>query len=286
MDEFEDALASAALDSQDVAAREPGASGPPVLPPELVANIIDLAVEILVEKERNLPSQTLLANEFLCSAALVDRTWNAIATAALLKNGLVRPGLDQVFDFIMQTRSHGIRETLDRVRFGAGTKGLIIDDSDPPDEGADEMPFELLVMMLPNLKYLESVGRGLRFNAALTRPHNIQHLIISNVTYLDVPLRAQKLALMPPMRLSVFETQLCPLDPEDMEMYLPFVTFLGQVHDINIYTTQNQPDFYFSFMVLLNIVGKLPALRELKVPACWRSNAVEGACEAKGVDVQ
>ncbi|KAL8281450.1 hypothetical protein RQP46_006134 [Phenoliferia psychrophenolica] len=380
MDELEDALASAALDGQDVAAREPGASSPPFLPPELIADIIDLAVESLVEQERSLPSQIPLTNRFLLSAALVDRTWNAIATSALLRNGLVQPG--GVDKFLEHTEECGVRETLDRVRFGAGAKGLIVQpDADPPDEGADDEPFERLVMSLTNLGSVELVGKGLRFKAALAGPYCIQHLTISNVTYLKPPLLAEKFSIAPPARLSIIETQYFPLDDDRIDVRLQFLSFLSKVRHMDLYTTQITPDYHISILLLLGImagsffesfrlacdnaswrprflvppdpahwnphppknaiifpnlnhltthfaslhylaictgarftltslqvlpdvnpqqspisdenaelklceiVEKLAALRELKVPECWRSDAVEDACEAKGVDL-
>ncbi|KAL8276703.1 hypothetical protein RQP46_010882 [Phenoliferia psychrophenolica] len=38
-----------------------------------------------------------------------------------------------------------------------------------------------------------------------------------------------------------------------------------------------------ALVMVLDIIYALPVLQELKVPACWRSDAVEDACEAKGV---
>ncbi|KAL8281452.1 hypothetical protein RQP46_006136 [Phenoliferia psychrophenolica] len=367
MDDLEHALASAALDGQDVTAREPlrlaGASSSPVLPPELVADIIDLAVELLVEEERDLPSQALLTNNFLLSAALVDRTWNAIATSALLRNGLIQP--EGVDGFINQVEKLGMRETIDRVRFGAGPKGLIIRVGD----GTDDKPFHLLLSSLPKVQMLELVGNGLRFLASLLGPHNIQHLTISNATYFDIRLLAGKLAVYgrgPPLaHLTILETQSCPPGPSAGPLPLMIET-LGPINEMNIYANErtfkqylavlmvrgnlacrdlrsfrlecDDPHLWASFhevasMVyirlpfslpelnyfatylpalhffatwgerpslaslevlpyvnqqndplsseeaeskLLELVHKLPALKYLKVPACWRSDAVEG----------
>ncbi|KAL8281493.1 hypothetical protein RQP46_006177 [Phenoliferia psychrophenolica] len=235
MDELEHALASATLQSksEDVAL-EPGASSSPFIPPELVVDIIDLA--------------------FLLSAALVDRTWNAIATSALLKNGLVRPG--DVQRFLEQTEEHGVRETLDRVRFGAGATVLIVQpDSDPPDEGADDEPFQILVFALPNLRTLEFVGERLRFKAALQGIYHIEHLIISNVTYEGIPTLAEKLALKPPARLFIIETRYCLLDHGQITARLPYLNFLSRVQKIDVYTYQSTPHFYMSLVLLLGIAG-------------------------------
>ncbi|KAL8281400.1 hypothetical protein RQP46_006084 [Phenoliferia psychrophenolica] len=302
MNELEDALASAALDGQDIAAREPGARCSPVLPPELIADIIDLAMESLVEQERDLPSQALLTNEFLLSAALVDRTWHLIATSALLKSGLVQP--EGVDGFLEQAKKNGMRETNDRVRFGAGPKGLsrVADDSDSPDEGTDDKPFHLLLSSLPNVEKLELVGRGLRFQASLLGPHNIQHL---------THLQSFRLECDDPhlwASFHEFATKYFTSLPFSLPALNHFATYLPALH---FYATRGEPlapaerPSLASLEVLpyvneqqdplsgeeaesklLELVQTLPALKYLKVPACWRSDAVEGACEAEGVDLK
>ncbi|KAL8289989.1 hypothetical protein RQP46_002928 [Phenoliferia psychrophenolica] len=125
-------------------------SSTPALPPELVADIIDLTVELLVKEERTLVSQTPITNHFLLSAMLVDRTWNSIAVSALMKNGLVTPA--NVDLFIAQVRSHQLESTLESVRFGLGSAGL----DDARDGSEDDARFEALVGSLPGLKRLES----------------------------------------------------------------------------------------------------------------------------------
>ncbi|KAL8281426.1 hypothetical protein RQP46_006110 [Phenoliferia psychrophenolica] len=170
MDELEHALASVALElgyeSED-AANESPAIRAPFLPPELIYEIIYLAIGSLIRQERELPSQALLTNKFLLSAALVDRTWNAIATSALLLNGIVQPG--GVKGFLDHLEKHGGAD-LDHVRFGAGPTALLRDDSDPSNDSADDASFQLLISSLPNLKRLEIFGTGLRLKKSLPCP--------------------------------------------------------------------------------------------------------------------
>ncbi|KAL8281397.1 hypothetical protein RQP46_006081 [Phenoliferia psychrophenolica] len=382
MDEVEHALASVALadQGQDAAPPEPAArstGSPPVLPYELIADIIELTVESLVEQERNLPSQIPLTNEFLLSAALVNHTWHSIVTSAILKSGLIQPG--SVHGFIEQAEKNGVRETLDRVRFGAGAKGPATDNSIPPDEGADDEPFQLLVSSLPSLTNLELFGRGLRFENALSHPYNILSCTLSNTSFSDIWTLAQKLAAAPPAHLSIIERPR-PTDtfPESLWPFLDFALKIQTLHMCATGQTLTHMHYYSIFALgadgapclrnlrldfahdgeevdvahwnmfwdsvnglarsrfvsfpalerlathilplhffatwgtagrpsltslevlpddrqideekaeskLLELVQKLPVLRDLKVPTCWRSDAVEDACEAKGVDLR
>ncbi|KAL8280500.1 hypothetical protein RQP46_007148 [Phenoliferia psychrophenolica] len=61
----------------------------PPVPPELIADIIDLTVELLIEEELHLESYVPLSNRFLLSASLVNRAWHPIATNALLQRGTI-----------------------------------------------------------------------------------------------------------------------------------------------------------------------------------------------------
>ncbi|KAL8281423.1 hypothetical protein RQP46_006107 [Phenoliferia psychrophenolica] len=83
---------------------------PPRIPPELIADLIELTVELLVEEERHLEAHAPLSNRFLLSAALVDRTWHSIATPVLLKNGIVTSR--SVVGFLAQVKAHGMEATL------------------------------------------------------------------------------------------------------------------------------------------------------------------------------
>ncbi|KAL8277970.1 hypothetical protein RQP46_009602 [Phenoliferia psychrophenolica] len=129
-------------------------SSTPALPPELVADIIDLTVEVLIAEERDLPSQTPITNHFLLSAMLVDRVWHSIAVSALLKHGLVTPS--KVDSFLAQIKEHRIEETLESVRFGLGNAGL----DEARDGSEDDTKFSVLITSLPGLKALEVIGRG------------------------------------------------------------------------------------------------------------------------------
>ncbi|KAL8286800.1 hypothetical protein RQP46_004328 [Phenoliferia psychrophenolica] len=116
-------VASASITNPSPSA--PGETRAPELPPELVAEIIDLTVELLIEEERHFLSQTPLTNHFLLSAALVDRTWHSIASLALLNNGLVTP--TTVFRFLAHVDGRGMTGVLDRVRFGTAVRLVLLD---------------------------------------------------------------------------------------------------------------------------------------------------------------
>ncbi|KAL8281395.1 hypothetical protein RQP46_006079 [Phenoliferia psychrophenolica] len=356
MDDLEHALASVALDSEDAAANElAGASRTPVLPPELITDIIDLTVKLLVEEERYLPSQALISNRFLLSAALVDRTWNAIATSALLKSGLVQSG--RVDGFIELAERRGVRETLDGVRFCAGAMRRAqagLQGWDPDDER-----LQILVSSLKNLQTLELKGRQ-RFENILSPSLNIQKLVMSSTTAHELRKAVSGTSLA---HLLVIETQVTEVVPVLDGTFL--VAGLS-IENIDIYSTsQISNRFYYNFILklglngapclrslrlqlvryhepdwrefcadssepgrwsatpeypafgtagrpslaslevlpdaesrgnqisdegaeskLLELVQQLPVLRNVKVPTCWRSDAVEGVCEAKRVDLQ
>ncbi|KAL8281433.1 hypothetical protein RQP46_006117 [Phenoliferia psychrophenolica] len=377
MDELEHALASAALHSEDsdAAAPEPGASSSPVLPPELVADIIDLTVELLVEKERNLPFEALLTNKFLLSAALVNHTWKAMAISALLKKGIVPP--DGVDGYIALAEKYGVRQSVDGVRFGAGAMGAVAARQQSGD--AHDEPFQILISALPNLRNLELVGR-LRFWHIMKHPFiKIKKLIMSSTSAHELRKVFRTLSGFPPGHLSIIETQPTEIAPvlegfflisglsmESIDIssksqisdrfYYEFILRLGlrgapclrrlrlelaQYHEPNwrkFCAEMSQPDYWLvtpqfpllnhlethllplhffatfatagrpslaSLEVLpdaesevnqlshveaeskvLDLVQQLPVLRNLKVPACWRSDAVDDACEARGVDLR
>ncbi|KAL8281466.1 hypothetical protein RQP46_006150 [Phenoliferia psychrophenolica] len=83
----------------------------PRIPPELVADIIELTVELLIEEERHLEAHEPLSNRFLRSAALADRTWHSIANPILLKKGIVTSG--SVVGFLAQIKANGMEATLE-----------------------------------------------------------------------------------------------------------------------------------------------------------------------------
>ncbi|KAL8290039.1 hypothetical protein RQP46_002978 [Phenoliferia psychrophenolica] len=360
-------------------------SSTPALPPELVADIIDLTVELLVSKERDLASQAPITNHFLLSAMLVDRTWRDIAVSALLKNGLVTPA--KVDHFISQVKSHQLDSTLARVRFGPGSAGL----DDARDSSGDDAQFDALIGSLPALKQLEFVGQGLIFRSSLPTGYcKLDRILLSNSSLLECRI-FHKLVENPPPNLFIYETRqppkieapsaldtdaasrfkfllgvekfvvssnqlkssiehlsriatignYNPLDIEDLpplrlrtfhfnctsHMIIPIVPELINVLKLEISDALQYPFLnhlaahleilhYFATTgarprlaslhvltypecldhkpkvtleeaerMLLELVD-LPVLAKLKVPACWRSDAVEGACKAKEVDLQ
>ncbi|KAL8290198.1 hypothetical protein RQP46_003137 [Phenoliferia psychrophenolica] len=364
-------------------------SSTPALPPELVADIIDLTVDILVKEERDLASQVPITNHFLLSAALVDRTWHSIAGSALLKNGLVTSAN---FDlFIAQIQMHQLEMSLESVRFGAGSAGL----DDVRDSSRDDAQFDALVECLPGLKRLEIVGEGLLFRTHLPSGYCVyDQVFLSNSGLLQTNV-VHKLYGNSPSKLVIYENRPRPeaevppatdMDPAD-QWQVPY-TFLHGIEEVHVSSNQFEP----SMKLLLRITGlgyvnpsggvarpwqrlrtlhfdcsspfiipvaseiietlslhypgdltypslthlaahldilhffattgarpslssldvleypqfpqyeevvsletaermllklvDLPVLAKLKVPACWRSDAVEGACEAKGVDLR
>ncbi|KAL8279478.1 hypothetical protein RQP46_008040 [Phenoliferia psychrophenolica] len=350
----------------------------PTLPPELVADIIDLTTEILVEEERHLASQLPLTNHFLLSAALVNRTWHSIASPALLKNSLVTP--NAVEEFLAQIEQRGMKETLDRVRFGAGAVELANDR--PSTEGADDTPLLLLLNSLPHLASLELVGIGLHLSSDLKRLPRFRHLVFSNMRADDLRMSIKAFASAPtPTRLTIIETRACDQGDPNWMAEVSLFSFLVVIPEIYIYSIQMSAIDYVAAMIqvgsdlasvgmgslnrlrsvsleytqarqwirvsqyfsrnplvnshfpalttlsmylgplhffattgnrpsltsvhvlegdpdkesytieggkksILEIVDKLPVLRSLKVPACLRSEAVEEACEAKGIELR
>ncbi|KAL8281449.1 hypothetical protein RQP46_006133 [Phenoliferia psychrophenolica] len=130
---------------------------PPYIPTELITDIIELTVELLIEEERHLPSHTPLSNHFLLSTALVNRTWNAIATPVLLKNGVVTS--DVRIEFVARVKAHGMEGTLARLRYGDKPSGGVAEGNPALEDAA----FDYLVHSLPGLIEIELVGSGAYF---------------------------------------------------------------------------------------------------------------------------
>ncbi|KAL8281445.1 hypothetical protein RQP46_006129 [Phenoliferia psychrophenolica] len=133
---------------------------PPRIPPELVAEIIELTVELLIEEERHLDAHEPLSNRFLRSATLVSREWHPIAVKVLLKCGIVTSG--SVVGFLTQVKAHGMEATLKSARFGEAS-GAVAAESAADEDTA----FDLLVESLPGLKQIEFVESGSHFQTAL-----------------------------------------------------------------------------------------------------------------------
>ncbi|KAL8290005.1 hypothetical protein RQP46_002944 [Phenoliferia psychrophenolica] len=287
-------------------------SSTPALPPELVADIIDLAVKLLVKEERDLASQIPITNHFLLSAMLVDRTWHLIAAAALLKNGLVTPA--SVDLFVAQVKSHQLEPTLKSVRFGLGNAGL----DDARDSSGDDARFEALVGSLPGLKRLEIFGEGLKLRRSLSSWHHspLNQLVLSNAGQIFSHTISHKLESIPPTTLYIYESRPDPQymsAPVEIERYraaygdhleYPSLSHLAaDLHVLHYFATTGTRPSLSSLEALPSLIKSsvgttreeaermllelvdLPVLANLKVPACWRSDAVEGACEAKGIDL-
>ncbi|KAL8279517.1 hypothetical protein RQP46_008079 [Phenoliferia psychrophenolica] len=266
-----------------------GKNRTPNLPPELIADIIELTVEILVEEERHLASQIPLTNHFLLSAALVDRTWHSIASPALLKNGLVTPNV--VEEFLAQIEQRGMKETLDRVRFGAGAVGLANDR--PSTEGADDTPLLLLPSSLSRLASLELVGIGLRLSSDLKGLPAFKYL--STMIQIGNTLaNVWKISPLDRLRSNPITNSHFPALTA-LSMYLGPLHFFATIGErpslVSVHVLEGDPDeasytLDRAEISLLEVIKNLPALRSLKVPACWRSEAVEEACEAKGIELR
>ncbi|KAL8290193.1 hypothetical protein RQP46_003132 [Phenoliferia psychrophenolica] len=227
-------------------------SNTPALPPELVADIIDLTVELLIEEERDLASQVPITNHFLLSAALVDRTWHSIAGSALLKNGLVTPA--NVDLFVAQIEMNQLEMTLESVRFGPRSAGL----DAARDSSGDDAQFDALVECLPGLKRLEIVGGGLLFRTSLPSGYCIfDQVLLSNSGLLESNV-AHKLYGNSPSKLVVYETR-PPSKAEvppatDMDLAdlweAPYI-FLHGIEEVHVSSNQVQP----SMELLVRIKG-------------------------------
>ncbi|KAL8279542.1 hypothetical protein RQP46_008104 [Phenoliferia psychrophenolica] len=239
----------------------------PTLPPELVADIIELTVEVLVEEERHLASHIPLTNHFLLSASFVDRTWHSIASPALLKNGLVTP--NTVEEFMVQIEQRGMKETLDRVRFGAGAVGLA--NSRPSTENADDTPLLLLLRSLPNLASLELVGIGLRLSSDVKSLPALANLAFSNMGSYDLRTCIKAFASAPPpTRLTIIETRACIEGDPNWMAEVPLFRFLLLMPEIHIYSNQ-----YSAIIYVANVIQVGSVLANIGLVSRLRSVSLE-----------
>ncbi|KAL8287191.1 hypothetical protein RQP46_003643 [Phenoliferia psychrophenolica] len=227
-------------------------SSTPALPTEVVADIIDLTVEMLIDEERDLPSQIPVTNHFLRAAALVNRTWRSIAAPALLKNGLVTP--PKVDQFLAQIKKHQMERTLDSVRFGVG--GAVLDDA--RDESADDAKFDALVESLPGLKKLEIVGGGLVFESGgdiLPCPTAFDELVFSN-SNLSLYEMAYKFFDNAPAALTIYESGPHGVDKTsrtaDRHATDFFASFAYKIPKISITSNQLIAFYYLGCIVALS----------------------------------
>ncbi|KAL8276708.1 hypothetical protein RQP46_010887 [Phenoliferia psychrophenolica] len=289
---------------------EPTTSTTPSLPPELVADIIELTVELLIEEERHLETHATLSNRFLLSAALVNRTWHSIATPVLLKNGIVTS--ESVPRFIAQIHAQGMEDTLESLRFGEASVGIAEEDTD-----WEVTAFDFLVGTLSELKKVVLVKRDRQLEIQRDKSgRSIQRLQLSNFNIYEDGF-GRKFAFSPPKYIFIENVQnlefkvyhasgsglkylfsimrLANESPDRVRRYSVGVrtstdtSSTSPLHILPDPSGIRESDDTASFTyadssegILLELIHALPVLEKLKVPACWRSDAVEDACEAKG----
>ncbi|KAL8281491.1 hypothetical protein RQP46_006175 [Phenoliferia psychrophenolica] len=175
---------------------------PPQIPLELVTDIVEVAVELLIEEERHLEAHEPLSNRFLLSAALVDRTWHSIAVKVLLKRGIVTSG--SVLGFLAQVKAHGMEATLESLRFGEASGGVTEQDA-----AWEDTAFDFLVGSLPGLRAIELLESGSRFRTALPPGRIIHELQLVNYTFYKTGI-VSKFKNTSPAHLLITETREAP----------------------------------------------------------------------------
>ncbi|KAL8281474.1 hypothetical protein RQP46_006158 [Phenoliferia psychrophenolica] len=228
---------------------------PPQLPPELVTDIIELTVELLVEEERHLEAHEPLSNQFLRSAALVDRTWNAIATPVLLNSGTVTSG--SVVCFLEQVKAHGIEDTLERVRFGEASGGVTEQDA-----AAEDTAFDLLVGSLSGLIKIELVNSGSYFQTALPQGRAIRQVHLTNVEVLEGGF-GRKFGHTPPSRIIITNTHpLWPRETLDItDSTFTLVQLFCEVENFTITSNQVSISLYITILGLISRLAQASRLR-------------------------
>ncbi|KAL8280412.1 hypothetical protein RQP46_007060 [Phenoliferia psychrophenolica] len=206
----------------------------PLLPLEIIADIIDFAVELLIEEERRLESHVPLSNRFLLSASLVNRAWHPLAVKALLKSAFVTSS--SAVEFIARVEAHGMVHSLERVRWGE-----LYDKPSSEPEDVDAA-FESLLQSLPGLKDIEI---------------SIRQLSLTNTDTLEGSF-LRKFEHSPPSRLVVTDTHQSRLHHAShaefthlAEVFHSFDAFLRETPHIVI--TTNQPGGMHYFDVLARL---------------------------------
>lgn len=168
----------------------------PSLPIETTTEIILLAVQDLVEQERNCPTplSASLVNAFLLSTSLVSPTWRSISQLALLMNGLVGPSgaegfLRQIGDRGMVASTRSVR-VWSGVRWGPGGTRRDLD----------------LVSTLRGIERIEIVGSAY-IPRALER--RLEHLLLTNQNFVGARNTLLTFSSCPPSRLTIVETTTC-----------------------------------------------------------------------------
>ncbi|KAL8281470.1 hypothetical protein RQP46_006154 [Phenoliferia psychrophenolica] len=255
------------------ASDESSTMAPPRIPPELVADIIELTVELLIEEERHLEAHAPLTNRFLLSAALVDHDWHSIAVEVLLKRGIVTS--ESVFGFLRQVFAHGMGDTLESVRFGEASGGVTNENA-----AWEDTAFDFLVGTLSGLISIELLESGSWFQTALPPGRTINEVHLVNYTFLRTGFVA-KFKDIPPTHLRITETREMPAhDLQDNDFNPATSVFLHSevfLHLQNIKVTVGNTSRNFADTTLLELVHTLPVLAKLKVPARWASDALREA---------
>ncbi|KAL8277083.1 hypothetical protein RQP46_010511 [Phenoliferia psychrophenolica] len=224
----------------------------PSFPYEITAKILKLATLQLVQSERR--DYTLIGqtNAFLLSASLVCRTWRNIAQPLLRTHGIVHPGLTDIFVFYAEKQ--GALGTLEAVRIGVYANH----DSTVNSRSGNWIGLQYLLEKATSLKSLEFVGDKVRFNKASTKVPS-QPTIGAFSQALPPYISSPPTYPYPPNLTTVKILR----DPADYVSYL-----------------ENSPEDQ-----ILDLISNLLALTAFEVPDCWRSDAVEKACEARGVSL-
>ncbi|KAL8281427.1 hypothetical protein RQP46_006111 [Phenoliferia psychrophenolica] len=238
------------------------------LPPELVADIIELTVELLIEEERHLPSHEPLSNRFLRSASLVDRDWHSIAVKVLLKRGIVTSA--SVVGFLAQIKAHGMEATLESVRFGEASGGVTAEIA-----AKEDTAFNLLVETLPGLKNLELVDSRANFHSALPLGRTIERIHLINYDFYKGGLGI-KLEHAPPVHLVITQTRTPPtptphLRTDGNVIALEMFKMFRRCHSVFIDAGHSFAQIYLRFLIVMGEqvflvgVGNHPRLTSLEI---------------------
>ncbi|KAL8279696.1 hypothetical protein RQP46_008009 [Phenoliferia psychrophenolica] len=262
----------------------------PSFPYEITEKILRLATLDLVEEERRHSKLVGQANAFLLSASFVSHTWRNIAQSLLTKHGIVDPY--RVHRFIHELERQCVLNTVHGVRVGLAASyanlGLV-------NYGTNLPVFNILLRRLPMLNHLELVGKNLGFarcgpdtptgpfadarQLSAKAGANLQSIHLEATTDLSFQLllrRRDYLKLADIVPLVKLSTHLAVFE-DSMRRYPPNLTNVKILRD----PTDCPPEL--RERSILDVVANLSALKELEVPDGWRSEAVEDACEAKGV---
>ncbi|KAL8280429.1 hypothetical protein RQP46_007077 [Phenoliferia psychrophenolica] len=230
----------------------------PPLPLEIIADIIDRAVELLIEDEFDLETHAPLSNRFLLSAALVNRTWHPIAVKALIRTGIVTS--KSTVGFIAKASFYRMDDTLKSLRFGEATGPA----AQVP--GLQDAALDVLLQLFPALDSIELVEAGSRWKTSLA-PANanrrIERLHLINPDIMGGGF-LRKFGQSPPKHLVITETRKTPDPPHETQavhVALSFTSFLRSTSTFNVVTNQPMGVIYYSSLVILGKEDMVPRLR-------------------------